>query len=234
VSTVQLLVSVRSVEEALAVTACDVDLIDLKEPRNGALGGLPPATLRAIVAALRHAGCERTLSATIGDVPMHDVESLLARVAAVAACGVDLVKVGIEPRHGEAPRVIDALAASGAAVVPVFLADHGIDFALVQAACALGFPALMLDTGDKRAGSLFDVADEAGLRRFIAMARGAQRMAGLAGSLQTAHIERLRRLAPDYAGFRSAVCAGDRSGTLEAWRVRGLAAQLRASAEAPA
>jgi len=227
VSRVQLLVSVRSVEEAQAVAVCEVDLLDLKEPRDGALGGLPPTTLRAIVAALRQQGCERTVSATIGDVAMHEVESLLARVAVVADCGVDLVKVGIEPRHGNAPRVLDALAASGAAVVPVFLADHGVDFALVQTACGLGFPALMLDTGDKHAGSLFDVLGETELRRFVALVQAAKRKAGLAGSLQLAHVERLRRLAPDYAGFRSALCIGDRSGALDASRVRALAARLR-------
>ena len=233
-SRVQLLVSVRSVEEALAVAACEVDLIDLKEPLDGALGGLPPRTLRAIVAALRHAGCERTISATIGDVPLDDVDSLLARVAAVADCGVDLVKVGIEARHGNARRVLDALAASGAAVVPVFLADHGVDVALVQAACGLGFPALMLDTGDKRAGSLFDAVGETGLRRFVALVQCAKRKAGLAGSLQLAHVERLRRLAPDYAGFRSALCIGERSGALDAARVRALAARLRVTGEARA
>jgi len=230
----QLLVSVRSIEEALAVAGCDVELIDLKEPRNGALGGLPPATLRAIVAALRRAGCARVVSATIGDVPMDDVGSLLARVATVAACGVDLVKVGIEPHHANARPVLDALAASGTAVVPVFLADRGVDLALVRAACGLGFAALMLDTADKRAGSLFDALDEAELRRFVALGRGAQRQVGLAGSLQLAHVERLRRLAPDYAGFRSAVCAGDRSAALDASRVRALAARLRLGAEAPA
>ena len=232
----QLLVSVRSVEEALAVAAAGADLIDLKEPRDGALGGLRSGDL----ARHRRRAAARGLPSARS-----------ARPSATCRCDERGVAAGARRRGrglrrrstsrwassrgtAQAPRVIDALAASGAAVVPVFLADHGIDFALVQAACALGFPALMVDTGDKRAGSLFDVADEAGLRRFIAMARGARRMAGLAGSLQTAHIERLRRLAPDYAGFRSAVCAGDRSGTLEASRVRGLAAQLRAGAEAPA
>ena len=230
----QLLVSVRSVDEALAVAACDVDLIDLKEPRDGALGALPPAALRAIVTALRRHGCERTISATIGDVPMDDVASLPARVAAVAACGVDLVKVGIAPHHRDASRVLDALAASGVAVVPVFLADRGVDFALVQLACGLGFAALMLDTGDKRAGSLFDALDESELRRFVATARSAGRKVGLAGSLQLAHVERLQRIAPDYAGFRSAVCLGERTEALDASRVRALAARLRAASEQPA
>jgi uncharacterized protein (UPF0264 family) len=53
----KLLVSVRSVEEALLVATGGADFIDLKEPAQGALGGLPEATVRAIVHALRGSGC---------------------------------------------------------------------------------------------------------------------------------------------------------------------------------
>ena len=35
-----------------------------------------------------------------------------------------------------------------------------------------------------------------------------------------------RRLAPDFAGFRSAVCAGDRAGALDAGRLAALLALL--------
>ena len=39
----RLLVSVRSVDEALVAAAGGADFIDLKEPSQGALGGLPEA-----------------------------------------------------------------------------------------------------------------------------------------------------------------------------------------------
>ena len=52
----KLLVSVRSVEEALLAAEGGADFIDLKEPGAGALGGLPIATIRAIVDALRRHG----------------------------------------------------------------------------------------------------------------------------------------------------------------------------------
>jgi hypothetical protein len=52
-------------------------------------------------------------------------------------------------------------------------------------------------------------------------------MVGLAGALRLADAPALAALAPDFAGFRSAVCAGDRSGTLDPQRLRDLAAALR-------
>ena len=62
----KILVSVRSVEEALLAASSGVDFIDLKEPSGGALGGLPTPTIRAIVEALRQQGRGLPVSATIG------------------------------------------------------------------------------------------------------------------------------------------------------------------------
>ena len=225
----KLLVSVRSVEEALLAASSGADFIDLKEPRGGALGGLPVATIRRIVEALRRHGAGLPVSATIGDVPMHEPGRIAACVDAVGACGVDFVKVGIE-RVPQAPGVLDTLANSGWPVVPVFIADHGLDAAQVERACGLGFPGLMADTADKHAGSLFDVMSVVELRRFIATVRVFGAMVGLAGALRIEHQPLLSALAPDFAGFRTAVCVGDRDSALDPQRVRVLAAAMHGKA----
>ena len=220
----KLLVSVRSVEEALLAADGGADFIDLKEPGAGALGGLPIATIRAIVEALRQHGSSLPVSATIGDVPMSEGARIMACVDAVGACGVDHVKVGIE-RAPQALAVLDALKASGGSVIPVFIADRGLAWAHVEHACAAGFPGLMIDTADKHAGSLFDVMPMAELQRFIMSVRSVRAgtaMVGLAGALRTAHEPLLRALAPDFAGFRTAVCAGDRSAALDPQRLLAL------------
>lgn len=222
----KLLVSVRSVEEALLAADAGVDFIDLKEPGQGALGGLPVDTIAAIVAALRRHGSGHVISATIGDVPLHEAARIAKAVDEVGGCGVDYVKVGIE-REAAAPAVLDALAASGWPVVPVFIADRGLSAEHVARACALGFPGVMADTQDKKAGSLFDVLPMDALRRFVALGREAKRLVGLAGALRVAHEPLLRELSPDFAGFRTAVCAGDRSGALDPLRLRELMARMR-------
>ena len=222
----RLLVSVRSVDEALLVAGAGAHFIDLKEPGQGALGGLPVASIVTIVAALRRQRVTLPISATIGDLPMHALSEIQARVDAVGDCGVDYVKVGIT-RDAGAGAVLDALAYCGAAVVPVFIADRGLDEALVTRAAALGFPALMVDTADKQAGSLFDVMPIAALRRFITAARTAGALVGLAGALQRSHALALAGLAPDFAGFRSAVCLGGRSHALDAQCLRDLVEAMR-------
>jgi uncharacterized protein (UPF0264 family) len=221
----RLLVSVRCEAEALLAAECGADFIDLKEPRDGALGGLPIATIQAIAQALRQRGLALPVSATIGDLPMHEATRIVSRVEAVGACAVDYVKVGIEPSP-QAAALLDRLALSRHAVVPVFIADQGLDFDLVAHACRQGFPALMADTADKRAGSLFDCTPAVDLHRFVAAVRQAGKLVGLAGALRLAHLPALQQIAPDFAGFRSALCVGDRGSALDPLLVRGLADRL--------
>ena len=153
----RLLVSVRSVHEALCAAQAGAHFIDLKDPASGALGGLPPRRIARIVQALRALHPGAPISATIGDVPVASRDEILRRVSAVSACGVDYVKVGLLPEAGPdaALALLDCLATCGAAVVPVLIVDDGLDDRLVEAALrARVFPALMLDTVDKRGGSL--------------------------------------------------------------------------------
>lgn len=221
----RLLVSVRDVGEALAAAAAGADFIDLKEPRAGALGALPLTVIRDIVAAVRRAHPGRPISATVGDFAPDAVEPVLERVQATAGCGVDYVKVGIA-RGAE--RLLDALGGSADRVVPVFIADAGLDEAMIARACERGFTALMIDTADKAGGSLFDMADHDALRRVVRAARRHGLPCGLAGALRQRDLPRLTALAPDFAGFRGAVCSGARSGRLDPQRVGALRAALAA------
>ena len=213
---IRLLASVRDEAEALAAAAAGADFIDLKEPHAGALGALPVARIRAIVAALRHAHPGLPISATIGDHSADEAARIDALVAAVGGCGVDYVKVGVVGGDVEArSALLQRLAAAPAAVVPVFIADRGLDFAAVEDACRLPFPALMADTEDKRAGSLFDCASVADLARFVGLARRAAKLVGLSGALREHHLPGLAALAPDFAGFRGALCDGTRTAALD-------------------
>lgn len=230
----RLLVSVRDLAEAEMAARANVDFIDLKDPAAGALGALPLGLSRRIVQALRARppaadGAPPTvISATIGDLSSSALRSVLAMVDAVADTGVDHVKVGIDGGPGAAA-LLEALAGSHASVVPVLLADQGIDMALVQQALALDhFPALMVDTAGKRSGSLLDRLPYLELVRFISAVRHrpgrAPCLVGLAGALRTAEMPELKALRPDFAGFRSAVCSGDRAGAMDLARLQALKA----------
>src|SRR5262245_14205628 len=86
-----LLASVTGAEEAAVALAHGADIIDLKDPRASALGALPHEAVRAAVAAV--AG-RRPVSAVSGDLPMQP-DVIAPAVRALAATGVDYVKVGL-------------------------------------------------------------------------------------------------------------------------------------------
>lgn len=232
----RLLVSVRTLAEARLAAAAGVDLIDLKEPDHGALGAVPLDVIRSVVDVLRRLHPQARISATVGDHACGELAAITARVQATAATGVDWVKVGIDRASGslaEVVRLIETLGAGGLPVVPVFLADRGLEPALWQAAARQRFAAWMLDTANKGSGSLLDQLHDDELTAFIARAHAVGALAGLAGSLRLADLPRLHALAPQVIGFRGAVCAGDRRGALDPLRLRQLR-DAQCTAAAPA
>lgn len=218
----QPLVSVRSVDEALLAAEAGVPLIDLKEPRAGALGALPDATLTGVVQALRQQGHAAEVSATTGDHPPAAQALLLREAQRVAGSGVDVVKVGVLPGPG-GHELLDALARLPFAVVPVLMVDQGLDRSLAQAACERPFHAVMIDTLGKRGGSVLSRLDTLPLRGWIDTARRHGRRVGIAGALRLEDVAAVHALGPHFAGFRSAVCdEGDRAGSLSPARLQTL------------
>jgi (5-formylfuran-3-yl)methyl phosphate synthase len=216
-----LLASVRSADEALDAARAGAEIIDLKEPDAGALGGVDVDEIARIVKVLRTRVAGRSISATIGDLPAHALDEITARVLAVAAAGVDYVKVGVQP-GSDGLACLRHLAQLPASVVPVLLSDHGIDRELVGLAARLGFAAVVFDTAIKDGRSLFDCVDHDGLASSLDEIRAHGRLCALAGSLRWDDLALVRAFAPDIVGFRGALCAGaaGRSGRLDAARVR--------------
>ncbi|MEX3951037.1 (5-formylfuran-3-yl)methyl phosphate synthase [Paraburkholderia sp. EG287B] len=222
---IRLLTSVRDLAEAREAAAAGADFIDLKEPRAGALGALPAARVASIVCALREAHPGLPVSATIGDLRAGDHEAMTHYSDAIGRCGVNYVKAGVAP--GRAAReTLERMRALRWTMVPVLLCDDGLDLTLVEYACELGFAAVMADTARKDTGGLFRCVPLAVLDSMVQIARAHEVMVGLAGALRIEHVPRIRALLPDFAGFRSALCKGARTGRLEAARVQALRAAL--------
>jgi uncharacterized protein (UPF0264 family) len=202
--TTGLLASVTSVAEALTALECGADIIDLKNPQEGALGALPLGTIQEVVHAI--AG-RKPVSATIGDLPMHPGQ-IASAVEKTAATGVDIVKIGFfgQTGHPECISAVAPLAAGGVKVVAVLFADAAPDFGLLPALSQAGFYGVMLDTAVKNGRSLGDSLDAMSLRRFVDLSRSLSLLTGLAGALSISDIPEFVKIKPQYLGFRSALC----------------------------
>ncbi|MCB5187628.1 (5-formylfuran-3-yl)methyl phosphate synthase [Methylobacillus caricis] len=200
----KLLVSVTNAEEALQAVEAGADIIDLKNPLEGALGALPLSVIEGAVLAVDG---RRITSATIGDLPM-DPDLVLEAVKAVAACGVDIVKVGFFGTASQHQECIAALKPvvrqHNVSIVAVLMADMSPDFEIVQTLRQAGFFGVMLDTARKDGRHLLNHMSLCQLQDFLESAHGLQ--TGLAGSLKMENIEQLKKLKPSYIGVRGAVC----------------------------
>lgn len=225
------LASVRDSAEAEPALLAGADIVDLKDPTQGALGAVAPASARRAVALI--AG-RVPVSATIGDLPMRP-EAIRDAVLERASCGVDYVKFGLFP-GGDPQACLQALrpVALHVRLILVLFADALPAFDAVTAASEMGATGIMLDTAEKNAGSLLAHLDAAGIARFVAHAKAQGLMAGLAGSLKAADIPELLSFAPDLLGFRGALCRGNRNASLDpaaCASIRALIPRIRLSAE---
>ena len=199
-----MLASVTSVEEADIVLRAGVDIIDIKDPVQGALGALDKNLAQAIV---RHISGRILTSATIGDLPS-DPLAIEEGITSTAATGVDIVKVGLFDNYME-QSLLDVFgnkSAQGIAIIIVLFADRISGFSLLDDLAGTGIKGIMLDTAMKGNGTLRTHMNDDELKYFVDQAKSAGMVTGLAGSLALEDIKPLLQLKPDYLGFRGALC----------------------------
>lgn len=223
----RLLVSVRGPDEALTALRVGADLIDAKDPERGALGALPPETVRAIVAEV---GGRAVTSAVAGD---GTGTAIAAAIAAMAVTGVDFIKIAVGAADDAA--LAEAAARAPGRVIGVLFAEDGVADAWAARLAAAGFAGAMIDTRGKSGIALPALMTATQLAAFVARCRAHGLMSGLAGSLGLADIPVLSGLGPDYLGFRGGLCrGGNRREALDGARVAQAVAAMRTGLRADA
>jgi uncharacterized protein (UPF0264 family) len=218
------LASVRDQAEAELAVGAGADIVDLKDPSQGALGALDPGVVAACV---RTVAGRAPLSATVGDLPLQS-ETVRAALLAAADRGVDYVKLGLFPA-GDAERCLKSLESVAARIrlILVLFADALPPFDAIGLAASIGACGVMFDTIGKSAGALPDHLPPAALAPLLASAKVRGLTVGLAGSLKAKHVPGLLALDPDLVGFRGALCHdGDRAAPLDPARLASIRALI--------
>jgi uncharacterized protein (UPF0264 family) len=199
------LASVQSVAEAQALLTELPDILDMKNPSQGALGALPVSTVSEIV-DLIDGRCQT--SATIGDLAM-DANVIGPAIIAMANSGVDYVKMGLFP-DVDIEDCIQQLNVTikplKTPVIAVLFADKPVSETVYSLLAESGFKGIMVDTAIKNGKHLLAHQSLGQLSLFVEKIKGLHLMCGLAGSLRVDDIATLAALKADYLGFRSALC----------------------------
>ncbi len=199
-----MLASVTSVAEAKIVLNAGVDIIDIKNPHDGALGAQDINVVKDIVEFVNQ---EVLTSATVGDIDSNDPE-LLNAIFKMAESGVDYVKVGLfsEIASDCFINTINAAANKGVKLVIVFFAEDYNNVESVALLMQTRISGIMLDTKEKQSKNLCSLLNKDELYEFINLAETNGLITGLAGSLTHENISELLELNSDYLGFRGALC----------------------------
>lgn len=207
------LISVTSIEEAMVAIECGADIIDLKDPVQGALGALSldkVETIVAFVGALNERD-KKTISATIGDLPM--IPTLIAkRVSALSKTKVDIIKIGFFqddaglPDYQTCLEVLKPFTGSGVLLIAVLFFEQSYPEWLIDAIINAGFHGVMFDTANKNGKTFIDYYLIEELKKTSEIIQAENLLFGLAGSLHLQHLPMIKKIEPDYAGFRGGVC----------------------------
>jgi len=219
----QLLISVKNIEETLIALNAGVDIIDLKDPENGALGALDLALSAQIVAKILYYNqfnMMRSLnfspiltSATVGEQHV-DLNALMKSILQRVAMNVDIIKVAVSNLEALPNWQVKfntqeiAKVKANAKLVAVFFADQEVNLTLLETLSKMGFYGAMLDTSIKQQ-DLLTVYTKQALQIFTQTCKKNALKSGLAGSLKLQHIECLSEINPFYIGFRGGVCESD-------------------------
>jgi uncharacterized protein (UPF0264 family) len=234
----KLLISSADEKEAAEAVAGGADIIDLKNPAEGALGASFPWTIRS-VRQIVPANVE--VSCTIGDLPNLPGSVSLAALGA-AATGVDFIKVGLggaeteeeaifllsnavkaAKQHDQAVKIVAAGYADAERVGAIS------PFLIPRIAEKAGADVAMVDTAVKDGVDLFGFLTNEQTGELVRDAHDRGLSVALAGSLKKQQLPGVFALKADIVGLRGAACTnGDRvNGKVTRERVQELVSILR-------
>lgn len=211
----KLLVSVINEVEALEALKGGCDILDIKNPSEGALGAAHPTLIKKIVELIEG---RVEVSATIGDLPNLPGTASLAALGA-ASLGVNYVKAGLY----NVKNVDEALKMASWIVkavkyfypkVKVIICGYA-DYAYLGLLNPFNLPVvaekaeadgILIDVKNKSLKNLFHYLNFEGLKNLVEEAHDYGLTVALAGSLGLNDVEKVKKLEADIIGVRRSVC----------------------------
>ena len=212
----KLLVSVLNRRDAVEAVEGGTDIVDVKNPAEGALGANFPWIIREVRDTVPH---ELEVSATIGNLPYLPGTASLAALGA-AVSGVNYIKAGLHgiknPSQGfeimqSIRRAVKKLT-SKVKVIAVGYADYKEvgcinPLRLPDIAHKAEADGVMIDIDRKDEKRLFNYFKPSELKGFVKAAHRSNLIAALAGSLGPDNVDAVSEVGADIFGVRRAVCS---------------------------
>ncbi len=235
--TAQLLVSVRSPEEAMSALAGGADIIDIKEPSHGSLGAASPEVMEQIIQRVQQTNPAAVVSAAMGEVRDHkgctdsavSVVGHTIRQLNFVKCGLSGLTTENQATEWKASWAhfrhryvgsVDDMSWVAVSYADWQRSNSPSPMDVLAEGSAIGLPILLVDTFMKDDTTLLDWISAPQLTVLRKATRAAGMKLALAGRINDTMLPSVCRYAPDIVAIRGAACEqGDRTSTVTARRV---------------
>ena len=203
-----LLISIKSIDEISSKYFNNVDILDLKNPNEGAIGSWE---VDKILKTVKIYGKKIKISATAGEDRKPDI--IKKKLEQFDKLGLDFIKFGLFANNQkEFEKLLNVIEVNRfkTELVPVVFADNFfLKKNMIENIYKLkkkGFNFILIDTYSKVSDNLMNLYEGEFLKKIMKICLKNKIFVGLAGKLNTLHLPALVKLQPKIIGFRSAIC----------------------------
>ena len=198
------LASIKNMEEANKITSSNIDIVDLKNINDGALGFVGVEVVNKVKKILPNFN----LSVTMGNDENPNNPINIENLRELIDKGIKFVKIGFFNKKfiNQHKLLLNSINFKSTLPICVIFADKTFDLKIIQRLIDIGYEGVMIDTCNKNNKSTTDILGENQIKSFIKIVKDNNKLCGLSGSLKIKDINYLKYLNPHFLGFRGQLC----------------------------
>ena len=198
------LASVKDIDEVTVASTMDIDILDLKNINDGALGFVGIELISEVKNLLPN----NTLSVTMGNDINPNNSVNIKNLKMVIEEEINYLKIGLFDKKylSEHQAILGQINFKNTKPICVMFADQDFDLNNVGKLIDIGYQGIMIDTCYKNSKSIIDILSLQEIKDFLKIVKSRDIICGLSGSLKLKHISMLKELKPDFLGFRGQLC----------------------------
>ena len=205
------LASIKNIDEAKKISNAKIDIVDLKNVDDGALGFVGLDIINKAKQTLQN----HKISVTLGNNMNPNNPETVSILSKIINQKIEYIKIGLFDKTmiDEHKLLLEKFSFTQTKPICVLFADKTFDLDIMRDLINMGYQGIMIDTVNKDSKSMTEILKPSEIKKFISINKKNKTLCGLSGSLKISDINNLKRYDPDFLGFRGQLCSNhtDRS-----------------------
>ncbi|MBS83328.1 MAG: hypothetical protein CMD65_04240 [Gammaproteobacteria bacterium] len=201
------LASIKNEQEAHEIISANIDIIDLKNISDGALGFVGNDIMNNVKKILSN----HTISVTIGNHVNPNNNNNVENIKRAINLEINYIKIGLfEYKYfNEHQKLLNQIDFKKTYPICVMFADKEFNLDIAEKLACIGYKGIMIDTYNKNGISTTELLSKEMIKEFINIMNKREMFCGISGSLNFNDIKELKLLKPDFLGVRGLVCINE-------------------------